>query len=64
MPQKENNEKLIDSSRKLISEKNVEKNKIKVKRNDEEKPMIAAKELRSKKNIQLDEALKHSKDLS
>ena len=63
LPQKENNEKLIDSSRKLISEKNVEKNKIKVKRNDEEKPMIAAKELRTKKNIQLDEALKHSKDL-
>ena len=62
-PQKENNEKLIEDSRKLIAEKNVEKNKIKVKRNDEEKPMIAAKELRAKKNLQLDEALKHPKDL-
>ena len=62
MPQKENNEKLIDNSRKLISEKNAEKNKIKVKRNEEEKPMIAAKELRGKKNAQLEEALKHAKD--
>ena len=61
-PQKENNEKLIEESRKLISEKNVEKNKIKVKRNDEEKPMIAAKELRGKKVAQLEDALKHIKD--
>ena len=62
MPQKENNEKLIEDSRKLIAEKNAEKNIIKAKRNDEEKPMIVAKELRAKKNIQLDEALKHSKE--
>ena len=61
-PQKENNEKLIEESRKLISEKNVEKNKIKVKRNDEEKPMLAAKELRTKKKAQLDDALKNIKE--
>ena len=62
LPQKENNERLIEESRKLIAEKNAEKNGIKVKRNDEEKPMISAKEIRNKKNIQLDEALKHTKD--
>ena len=62
-PQKENNEKLIEDSRKLISEKNLEKNKIKAKRNEEEKPMIAAKDLRTKKVAQLEEALKHIKDL-
>ena len=61
-PQKEYNEKLIEDSRKLIAEKNGKKNAIKVKRNDEEKPMLAAKELRAKKKIKLDEALKHTKE--
>ena len=61
-PQKEASEKLIEESRKIISEKNIEKNKIKIKRNDEEKPMLAAKDLKKKKMEQLEEALSKSKE--
>ena len=61
-PQKEANEKLIEESRKLIAEKNVEKNKIKMKRSEEEKPMLAAKDLMKKKTEQLEDALRNIKD--
>ena len=61
-PQKEANEKLIEESRKLIAEKNVEKNKIKMKRSEEEKPMLAAKDLMKKKTEKLEDALRNIKD--
>ena len=61
-PQKEANEKIIDESRKIINEKNLEKNKIKIKRSEEEKPMNSAKELLIKTKSQLEDALKNIKE--
>ena len=62
IPQREANEKIIEESRKLIAEKNVQKNKIKIKRSEEEKPMLAAKDLMKKKTEQLEDALRNIKD--